>query len=193
MKIRSLIAGSCLLAATGAQAQQLSSTSPYLYAQPEFYVGLNYALVQFDFENDFIGESADWNSVGINLGYQPSPYLALEARYGRGVGDDTHFDGLVETELKHYFGVYVLPQIPIQDFMSVYGVLGWTKAKAEASAPIIREKVSDSEDDFSYGIGMRFKDKRHTGGVGFFVEYSRLIDKSDFDIDSLMLGLSWHF
>ncbi|OXS13574.1 hypothetical protein CGX12_18975 [Zobellella denitrificans] len=202
MMIRSLMAASCLFVAAGAQAQQLSSTSPYLYAQPEFYVGLNYAQVSLDFEMDEIKDvldiSPDWNSVGLNFGYQPSPYLALEARYGRGVGSDDLLDGAVDTKMKHYFGIYALPQIPIQDFMSVYGLLGWTKAKFEIKSALFPDyglpyKMSDSEDDFSYGIGMRFKDKSHVGGVGFFVEYARLIDRSDYDIDSLMLGLSWHF
>ncbi|MHA6965636.1 porin family protein [Zobellella denitrificans] len=206
MMIRSLMAASCLLAATGAQAQQLSSTSPYLYAQPEFYVGLNYALIQSDIEDDEIDNvfSTDWNTVGINLGIQPSPYLAFEARYGRGVGSDNHSVltdvGVVEgnTKLKHYFGVYALPQFPIQDFMSVYGLLGWTKGKAELEVTRIDGqqvygKFSDSEDDFSYGVGVRFRDMRNPSGVAFFAEYAQLINRSDYDFNSFMLGLSWHF
>ncbi len=193
MMIRSLSAGLCLLAMAGAHAQPYSSTTPHMYAQPEFYVGLNYAQLSFEAEDDFFEESADWNTVGINLGVQPSPYLAFEGRYGRGVGGDEHFDGTVETKLKHYFGFYALPQIPIQDVMSVYGLLGWTKAKAEASVSAARWKGSESEDDFSYGVGVRFLDRSRPGGVAFFAEYARLINRSDYDINGLMLGLSWHF
>ncbi|GAA3711059.1 hypothetical protein GCM10022421_18060 [Oceanisphaera sediminis] len=31
------------------------------------------------------------------------------------------------------------------------------------------------------------------GGVAFFAEYAQLINRSDYDINGLMLGLSWHF
>ncbi|GHA20196.1 porin family protein [Oceanisphaera arctica] len=193
MKLKACLAGACLLVASGAQAQQYSSGSPFVYSQPEFYVGLNYAQLSLDAEDDFFEESADWNTIGVNLGVQPSPYLAFEGRYGKGVGSDEHFDGAVETKLKHYFGVYALPQIPIQDFMSVYGLLGWTKAKAEASVASARWKGSESEDDFSYGVGVRFLDKSRPGGVAFFAEYAQLINRSDYDINGLMVGLSWHF
>lgn len=193
MKLKACLAGACLLAATSAQAQQYSSGTPLTYSQPEFYVGLNYAQLSLEPEDDFFDESADWNTVGINLGVQPSPYLAFEGRYGRGLGNDEHFDGAVETRLKHYFGFYALPQIPIQDFMSVYAVLGWTKAKAEASADALSLKLSDSDDDFSYGAGVRFLDKRNPNGVAFFIEYAQLLNRSDYDMNGLMLGLSWHF
>ncbi|OIN08955.1 hypothetical protein [Oceanisphaera psychrotolerans] len=100
MMIRSLSAGLCLLAMAGAHAQPYSSTTPHMYAQPEFYVGLNYAQLQFDIENDFIDdaldESIDWNTVGINLGVQPSPYLAFEGRYGRGMGSEDLVDGTIK-------------------------------------------------------------------------------------------------
>lgn len=206
MKLNSCLAGACLLAAAGAHAQSYSSASPYIYAQPELYVGLNYAQLQVEAENDAIDRifSPDWNSVGINIGVQPSPYLAFEARYGKGVGSDDFSlsDGVNtasgSTKLKHYFGFYALPQIPIQDFMSVYGLLGWTKAKAEVEVTRINGtsvygKASDSEDDFSYGVGVRFRDKSNPGGVAFFAEYAQLLNRSDYDINGLMLGLSWHF
>lgn len=109
MKLNACLAGACLLVAASAQAQQYSSGTPFVYAQPEFYVGLNYAQLSLDAEDDFFEESAEWNTVGVNLGVQPSPYLAFEARYGKGVGSDEHFDGLVETKLKQYFGLYALP------------------------------------------------------------------------------------
>ncbi|MCC4265281.1 porin family protein [Oceanimonas baumannii] len=191
MKIKAVVVVSCLLTA-GVQAQGFSST-PMMYSQPEFYIGLNYAQLSLDAENDFFGESADWNTVGLNAGVQPSPYLAFEGRYGKGVGNDDHFDGLVESKLKHYFGLYVLPQFPVQDFMSVYGLLGWTKAKADFSASIISEKISETEDDFSYGVGVRFRDMRTPNGVAFFAEYAQLINRSDYDVNGLTLGLSWHF
>lgn len=206
MKCKACLAGVCLLAAAGAQAQQYSSGSPFVYSQPEFYVGLNYAQLQAKAENDAIDRvfSPEWNTVGINLGVQPSPYLAFEARYGRGVGSDDFSlsDGVNSvngsTKIKHYFGFYALPQIPIQDFMSVYGLLGWSKGKfelevTEIDGTPVYGKASDSEDDFSYGVGVRFLDKSRPGGVAFFAEYAQLINRSDYDINGLVLGLSWHF
>ncbi|OIN10992.1 hypothetical protein BFR47_12470 [Oceanisphaera psychrotolerans] len=82
--------------------------------------------------------------------------------------------------------------------MSVYALVGWTKAKAEAKSMEfpgngIPYKISDSEDDFSYGVGGRFLDRSRPGGVAFFAEYAQLINRSDYDINGLMLGLSWHF
>lgn len=199
MKIKALVAASCLLAA-GVQAQNYgygSGSAPFsqpaMYSQPEFYVGLNYAHLSLDPDNDFAGESPDWNTIGINLGIQPSPYLAFEGRYGKGVGSDELFDGAIESELKHYYGVYALPQIPIQDFMSVYALLGWTEAKSEFRAPAIQVKTSDSEDDFSYGIGVRFRDINNPNGVAFFVEYAQLINRSDYEVNGVMAGFSWHF
>ncbi|MBM7456119.1 opacity protein-like surface antigen [Oceanisphaera litoralis] len=202
MKLNACLAGACLLVAASAQAQQYSSVTPLTYSQPEFYVGLNYSHIKADVELDVLDDplSNDWNTVGINLGVQPSPYLAFEARYGRGVGSDEHSvqGGEGTTKLKYYYGFYALPQIPIQDFMSVYGLLGWTKAKVEAESddfPSVGwpRKVSDSEDDFSYGVGVRFRDKSHPGGVAFFAEYAQLIDRDEVDATGLMVGLSWHF
>ncbi|WP_107852324.1 porin family protein [Oceanimonas marisflavi] len=201
MKIKALVAASCLLAA-GVQAQTYgynhgSGSAPFsqpaMYSQPEFYVGLNYAQLSLDLDNDFAGESPDWNTVGINLGVQPSPYLAFEGRYGKGVGSDELDGGAIESELKHYFGVYALPQIPIQDFMSVYGLLGWTKVKAEERRLARQVKISDSQDDFSYGIGVRFRDMRNPNGVAFFVEYAQLINRNDYEVNGVMAGFSWHF
>ncbi|MDV2856713.1 porin family protein [Oceanimonas sp. CAM02] len=204
MKIKTLVAASCLLAA-GVQAQGYNST-PMMYSQPEFYVGLNYAQLQSDIENDAVDRvfSPEWNTVGLNLGVQPSPYLAFELRYGKGVGGDDFSlsDGVNSasgtTKLKHYFGAYALPQFPIQDFMSVYGLLGWTKGKAEIEVTELNNmpvygKASDSEDDFSYGVGVRFRDMRNPNGIAFFAEYARLINRGDYDINGMMFGLSWHF
>ncbi|WP_319783121.1 porin family protein [Oceanisphaera sp. IT1-181] len=206
MVIHSLITGSCLLMAVGANAQSYSATTFPLYAQPEYYAGLNYAQLQSEIESDATDEvfSPNWHTLGINLGIQPSPYLAFEARYGKGVGSgdykvSTTFGSVKgNTNVRHYFGFYVLPQMPIQNVMSVYGLLGWTKAKAELEVTEFNNmpvygKVSESEDDFSYGVGVRFRDMRRPDGVAFFAEYAQLIDRSKVDVSGLMLGLSWHF
>ncbi|GAA3527969.1 porin family protein [Zobellella aerophila] len=186
--IKPILVASCLVAAS-AHAQSPVYTS-WHNPDYQFYVGLNYA--NLDFDTDSLSESVNWDSVGLNLGFQPSPYLAVEGRLGKGFGDDT-VAGVVKTELEHYYGVYLLPQFPIEDVMSVYGLLGWTEAEAEASAPAFGLKESDSESDLSYGVGVRFLGKRHQRGVGFFAEYARLLDKDDFEMDALTVGLTWHF
>lgn len=184
--IKSVLVASCLVA-TSVYAQSPVYSGGH-HPDRQFYVGLNYA--NLDYDEDGLSESVNWDTLGLNLGYQPSSYLAVEGRVGTGVGDDT-VAGVVKTELEHYYGIYILPQFPVGDVVSVYGLLGWTEAEASVSA--FGAKETDSESDLSYGVGVRFLNKRDQRGVGFFAEYARLLDKRDFELDALTVGLTWHF
>ncbi|MBY5993325.1 porin family protein [Ferrimonas balearica] len=128
------------------------------------------------------------NPIGLTLlgGYQFNPYLGLEARLGFGVSDDsiTFMETDIDLELDHYYAGYLVGTLPISDWVSVYGLLGFADAELTASA--LGQSESASENDFSYGLGLKLGG---TENAAFTLEYVSLVE----DLDSLNLGFTYRF
>lgn len=152
--------------------------------QPGFYVGGGYTFATLDL--DGAPSNADVGALFVRGGYQINEYIALEARLGEGVGDDT-VSG-VKLEIDNIYGGYVKVGLPTEVGLYPYALLGYTHAKLKASIP--GESITSSDSDVSYGIGADYWfNKQLSAGL----EYANFYDKDGDKITGLTLGVNYKF
>ncbi len=93
------------------------------------YVGATYNRCTFD-ENGTIGDFG-LNSLAINGGYKLNDIIAVEARIGFGLGDDTR--NQQTAKLRNYLGLYAKAGIPLGGFYP-YALLGFTRGNFRRSS-----------------------------------------------------------
>ena len=146
------------------------------------YLGLGYGHGIYSADNvpDFTVGAA----IG-RLGAFGSKNLAIEGRAGVGVLDDTQsVNGVdVTLELDTLYGMYGLGHFTFGKNSSIYGVLGFTKVRGNASAAGVE---SGGEGDISYGVGV---DLGITRSIAINIEYMSYVSTSSFDINAAGLGL----
>jgi opacity protein-like surface antigen len=166
-------------------------------AQSESY----FAASVTKFDTETLATSFDLTAVTATYGTVLGDNMSGELRFGLGVGDDSYsstanIDGYDlsdegKVELDHYFGAYLkFSSTPGE--MSPYAILGLTKAKASANGRVTddyygnseRYSLSDSKNDFSYGIGIDFAN-------GFNIEYMQYLDKGGLELNGLSLGMKF--
>lgn len=172
MKIWMAGAGVATLFAAGvAQAQPMM--------QPEFYFGAQYNYI----EGKISGSSNPKLDVfSGRFGAQINPFISGEARLGFGLGSDT-VDG-TKFELDNYYGFYARAGLPNETAFTPYLIGGWTDARLK------RAGSSQSIDGGSYGAGVDFNLDPF---LALNLEYMRMLDKSDFDLDAISLGFTFKF
>lgn len=142
----------------------------------------------------------------LRAGYDFNQYFGLE---GRVLGTFLKADPLGGEELRH-FGIFAKPMYPIGEDFNIYALLGygWTQTKAGQNLT----EVDDS--GFSAGLGLEYDlsdmedDREDNGdydrdfdgqadqerGWGLFVDYQRLLIKSDTpDMDVVSGGITYDF
>ena len=162
----------------------------------ENYIGIQYGIGQYSED----GISQEFNPTVLigRIGHYFHPSISVEARMGSGLEDDTQFlpefgaSGLdVALELDSMFGVYGVGHLNLTGSFSVYGVLGVSKVKGTASVPSSPGlKSSEDNSSVSYGVGANFD---IGSNLGLNVEYMRYLDKSEFDLDVIGLGVEFSF
>ena len=131
-------------------------------------------------------DSIDLTGITGTYGTNLSDSMSGELRFGLGVDDDTsNFnDGsFIKSEVNHYFGAYLKFSSSSVD-ISPYAVLGITKLKATTYDSFWDETFKESEDDFSYGLGVDFAN-------GFNIEYMQYLDKGGLELNGLSLGMKF--
>ncbi|MCG8394814.1 MAG: porin family protein [Pseudomonadales bacterium] len=175
--MRSVLIVSCsLLSTTGAYA-----------AGP--YIGGNYSQIQYD-SQEFDTDTLKIDSATVNAGFEFTDFLALEARGGVGLDEDSQ--GIADFEMDHLYGGYVKLGAPVGDTLRPYVIGGYTKVKGKVSADGtvagVNYSFSDTEtfEDESYGAGLDFN---ITDTVGANLEYMRYVDTDDEEISGISVGL----
>ena len=134
------------------------------------------------------------------FGYFPARSLAIEARLGVGVGDDS-VTGLdfgvpvrITGELDSLYGIYAVGHLRsgANDQVSLYGLAGFSRAEFTARASAFGESASasDSDNGFSFGVGAEVKVSPQFSINGEWVRY---LDKSDYTVDGLSFGVNYFF
>lgn len=151
--------------------------------QQGYYAGLSYSQAQFDGRQDGV-EPVDnnFNLVNIGFGFQFSPYLAMEARYGVTVSGNQH-SPYGDTKLDRFYSAYAIPSYPINEYFTAYALLGGTAV--EVTGP-----GREAESDFSYGFGLRMA---FANNSEFFLEYSDHGQTPYSDISAVTFGVNYHF
>jgi opacity protein-like surface antigen len=162
----------------------------------ETYIGVQYAVGNYD-EN---GISEDFNPTVFvgRFGRYFTPNFSVEGRLGLGLQDDTQFlpefgvGGMDATlELDSIIGVYATGHINLTESTSIYGLLGVSRVKGATSVPAIPGlKSTEDNSGLSYGIGA---DVGIGNNVALNIEYVQYLDKSDFDLGMLGLGVVFSF
>ena len=163
-----------------------SSSSALAVGEYSSYFGFDYMLT--DFEDD-AGTSVDLDAVSARFGSYLNKNVALEARLGFGVSDDTVNN--VDFELDNFVGVYARGIIPYQT-VELYGIIGMTRADLSvrpAASPAARLADGD-ETDLSYGLGLDFKIGER---IAVGMEYMMLIDSSDYELTTTNIGAKYYF
>jgi len=94
----------------------------------------------------------------------------------------------VKAELNELYGAYFVAGIPNSTLFYPYLVAGYTRGELEAS--VGGYSASDSESDFSYGIGT---DLRFSENFAANIEFMRYLDKDGFEMDGLSAGIKYTF
>ena len=156
------------------------------------YGGFNFSQLTSD--ADGISEDANPTALIGRLGYFFADQFAIEGRLGTGLSDDTvRVEGFgvvtdVDLELDHLFGAYLVGHLPLGQAASVYGMLGFTNAKATASTQGFSVTASDS--GLSYGFGA---DVYASERFGLNLEYTQYLDEIGYDVSALSVGAKFMF
>ncbi len=144
----------------------------------------------------------------LRAGYDFSQYFGLE---GRVLGTFLKADPEGGQKLRH-FGLYAKPMYPLGEDFNIYALLGygWTQTKTGGNGNL--QEVDDH--GFSGGLGLEYdlsdmeddreEDTLYEGGFdgqgdqekgwGLFVDYQRLLIKSDVpDMDVVSGGVTYDF
>ncbi len=128
--------------------------------------------------------------ITFQAGYEFNPYVALEGRYSTSFYADDSIS-------RDSWGIYLKPQYPVSDSMSVYALLGYGGMTLDGT-----DGVNASLDDngFQWGLGASYD---VTSNVALFVDYVSIANNmkadsffaSSLDINSqaVTLGVTYKF
>ncbi len=117
------------------------------------YVGLDALCGRFETSS---GACSCLGDVVAKVGYNFNKYVGVEARAGFGITDADH-DGGGTSELKENYGLYLKPQLPLGDKVSLFGLLGYAKAKVESTGGSDGSLIGTvNEASPSFGLGLEF-------------------------------------
>lgn len=132
--------------------------------------------------------------VTLRAGYDINEYVGIEARY---IGTFWDADELGGQELTHV-GLYVKPMMPVNEQINIYGLVGYGMTQTTTGGNGNLVEVDDS--GFAAGVGVEYdidpenNDDALASGWGLFVDYQRLLIKSDVpDMDVLSGGVTFDF
>lgn len=163
------IAALLLAGAATAQAQ-----GPY----PQWYVGGDAMFWELDPDG---GDSADSVGLRVRGGAQFNDYFAVEGHLGTGGSDSSRGR---DVDLDYLAGAYAKGILPLARGVRLYGLAGFTEVDL-SSGPF-----SDSESDFSYGVGGEFD---LTPNLAVGADYMRYLDEDRFTFDAASVGATYRF
>lgn len=156
----------------------LFAPASYAAKQGSNYVGVQYALVEIDF--DGIGDVEPTALVG-KIGHFLTDNVAFEGRLGIGLQDDDILG--VDVEVDSIFGIYGVFHASSTSDTTFYGVLGYSDAEAEFSGP--GGSAEGDESSISFGFGANI------GKLN--IEYMSYIDEDDTDATAISFGFVTQF
>ncbi|WP_116809089.1 porin family protein [Steroidobacter cummioxidans] len=144
----------------------LSSTTVLAEIQPGFYVGagIGSATIEFDEEVDDFRFDADDTAFKVFGGYNFNQYFAIEAAYFDGgkpketVVSVPGFRGDIEIGTTGLIAS-VIGRLPIGDYVSVYGKLGYASYESELKGRVngdVIDSATFDDEDVAWGAGIAF-------------------------------------
>ena len=146
------------------------------------YVGASVGFM--DIENEGV-DDASINHFEGRIGGYANDYLAVEARLGVGLTDDTVED--IDLSLRYSLGAYVRAGFPVTEQVFPYAIVGFSRADFEAEAG--GETDNHAETDSSYGVGIDIE----VVNLALTAEYLNMIDKNDTTFSGFSIGFTTKF
>lgn len=143
------------------------------------YVGVGYHWGDYKNDNNV---KSDPSAVQLVVGHYLLPIVAIEGRFGKGIGSDGIKLGETNTganlEIDRFASVFARVELPLADRVRLYGLAGYTEGRLDASAG--GYSISDKDSGPSYGVGIEMR-----GGQASFVsaEYIQYLDETDSGVD----------
>lgn len=156
------------------------------------YVGFQFADVTLDVDD--LSDDAEPTAAIGRFGYFMTEQVAIEGRLGMDLSEDTvgfddsGFTSDVDVDLDRLQGLYAVGYLPLVRQASLYGLVGYTDARATITGRGVAESESDS--GLSYGVGGEF---RPTERIGLNIEYTQYLDESDFELSAVSVGMRFDF
>ena len=128
--------------------------------------------------------------VMAKAGYNFNQNVGMELRYLQTFWDADELGG---QELQHV-GLYIKPMMPMNEQLSIYGLVGYGMTSTTTGANGNLKEVDDN--GFSAGLGLDYTVASEEGasGWGLFVDYQRLLIKSDVpSMDTVSTGITFGF
>ncbi|GAA5186951.1 porin family protein [Ferrimonas gelatinilytica] len=120
-------------------------------------------------------------------GYHFNRFFAVEARIGAGLNDKETDEG-VRAKIRNYYGLYLRGQVPLSQYVHLYALAGALNMSLERDDQPLQAR--DSATDFSYAFGLDLLASEH---LTVQIEAMRWIDKGDFDVTGVNLGIRYDF
>lgn len=168
----------------------LFSTITVLQAQQNFDIGYTFGSAKS------YSVSAKPSVLRFVYGYEFNKNLAGELLLGTGlaggqlkVDGEDYFD--IKYKIKNAYGLYLTPKFDFNEQFSTFIRLGWAMGKADVSSSVAGETINlDSENSFSYGVGLAYSVNPKTS---IKLDYMNYLSKNSLDITGLTLSLSFKF
>ncbi len=173
-----------------------ASATPALGASAgDIYVGGGLGRVSYETDADL---TLNPTAIVGRLGYHVTEHIAIEGRLGFGLtSDDTdigsnNMTSNAEIDLKQLAGAYAIGHLPITRGLSVYGLAGFTYARAELTGRAGGLSVSDTLDDsgLSYGVGTQ---AALTERISGYVEWASYLDQDAYTATAITAGAIYGF
>lgn len=152
------------------------------------YFGINISRVEYSED----GISEDFNPLAIigKFGYCLHKNFAIEGRLGIGLTDDEKevYGYDASLELDYLIGFYGKGFLDLNEKIQAYGLIGLTRA--EGTAEVSGYSNTDDDTDLSYGVGIDFE---LSNRIYIGLEYVSYLSKSDFDLNTIALGVTKYF
>jgi len=166
----------------------LASSCAAAYAAGPF-VGLNYSQYELDIEA--ADESLTPTGATVRAGAEFNDLFALEFRAGTGIESDQRSSGLgtAEFDVDRLYGGYFRLSVPVAELFRPYAIVGYSESRGTTSVRsggVLVSRSTDTVGDESYGVGV---DASLAGAIGFNVEYMRYLDKDDYDLNAISVGI----
>ncbi|BDF93419.1 MULTISPECIES: porin family protein [Pseudoalteromonas] len=146
------------------------STSVFSKAETKYYTGIAISSQTLKLDNEFkLYDNGEFKSTVFTpyVGYQFNQYVALEARFGFGSGNDNEVIASQpikitdEYELENQQGLLLKLQYPLSEGFSLYATAGYFDSKFK-----VRSTYTQINSDFSQSSNGSFSEKGASFGVG---------------------------
>lgn len=130
-------------------------------------------------------------TLDLAVGQQVNKNLGVEFRLGFGMGDESQSGSLsgvpldASFELNNYWGVYVVPALPVSESSSLYAALGFASVEATVEAENRLNGASVSSDGEESGLSWGLGYRHDFGKNGFQLEFGSVVVSDDFDLTGL--------